>query len=150
MKYLACALLLWMACSLPLFAAEYASKTLREKDIRWFDAREEPFRVYGLFLPDGENQYYYRVPAGVASQVSPVFAMLSRHTAGGRVRFATDSPYVAVHAVEWEGIPRTNLTLTFSNGTPGTGSPTRAPICRRRSPTTALTVFCIRQAASAP
>ncbi|MBO4547761.1 MAG: hypothetical protein J5758_00945 [Abditibacteriota bacterium] len=116
MKYLTAALLLWLICAAPLFAAGYRSETLKEQDIRWFDAAGEPFRVYGLYLPDREHPFYYRVPGEVAGAVSPVFAMLSRHTAGGRVRFATDSPYVAVHVAESDGIPRTNLTLTFSNG----------------------------------
>ncbi len=116
MKYLIFLLLLWLLWALPAFSAEYVSSSLKEKDIAWFDAAKDPFRVYGVFVPDREQPYYYRVPEYVGKKISPVFSMLAHHTAGGRVRFATDSPYIAVHAEEWEGIPRTNLTLTFSNG----------------------------------
>jgi len=62
------------------------------------EAREKPFDLYGLYAPH-EGGVYRRLPQDVADATSPGVAGLARNTAGGRVRFATDSDYVAIHAV---------------------------------------------------
>jgi len=64
--------------------------------VRFYDVKNEPFRVHGLIYEDG----WRRMPASVAESVSDAVAELSVHTAGGRVRFVTDSPYVAIKAVQ--------------------------------------------------
>lgn len=66
---------------------------LEKDDIRFFNVLEEPFQVYGVFYEDGA---FRRLPEAVAETVSPGVLGLHRHTAGGRVRFRTDSPYIAV------------------------------------------------------
>lgn len=74
----------------------FAVKTSIQKDgLSFFDVRNEPFRVHGIFF-DGEG--FRRLPIRVAQQMSERIQILCQHTAGGRVRFVTDSPYVAVHA----------------------------------------------------
>ncbi len=66
--------------------------------LQFFDIREEPFRVYGLY--DCKNQSaFVRMPQNVAKAVSSGVESLSRNTAGGRVRFRTDSDVVVLHAV---------------------------------------------------
>ncbi len=67
---------------------------LTEPDLRFYDARQTPFAVYGL-LPDK----YIRLPEDVAAATSDGVARLSRNTSGGRLRFSTDSAYVALKAV---------------------------------------------------
>ncbi|MBQ0125871.1 MAG: SGNH/GDSL hydrolase family protein [Clostridiales bacterium] len=64
-------------------------------DIDFFNVREEPFEIHGL-LHDGER--YRRIPLNVSNDY-PGVRDLSIHTAGGRVCFVTDSPYIAVSAV---------------------------------------------------
>lgn len=64
-----------------------------EPDVVFYDAKTQPFRTYGVSF-DGEC--YRRLPASVAATVSSRVHTLSAHTAGGRVRFVTDSPYVAI------------------------------------------------------
>ncbi len=66
----------------------------------FMDAAGEPFEVTGVLLPTAEEPYYRRMPQAIADQVSPGVADLNHHTAGGRVRFRTDSPYVSLHAVQ--------------------------------------------------
>lgn len=57
------------------------------------NALDEPFKLYGIFH-DGKQ--YRRMPYSVSSQANPGCNALSTNTAGGRVRFITDSPYVAI------------------------------------------------------
>ena len=57
---------------------------------------EECFSVHGVFK---ENGKYRRIPEAVAKSVSEGVEFLHVHTAGGRIRFVTDSEYVAVSAV---------------------------------------------------
>lgn len=66
--------------------------------LQFFDIRQDPFRVYGLY--DYRQQpAFVRMPQDVAKSVSPGVEVLSRNTAGGRVRFSTDSEVVVLHAV---------------------------------------------------
>ncbi len=57
---------------------------------------EEPFRIYGV-TRDGEA--YTRLPEEVAEATSQNVTKLRIYTAGGRIRFVTDSPRVALVAV---------------------------------------------------
>ena len=62
-------------------------------DIRFIDVRQDPFKVYGVYYEDGK---FRRMPEAVAATVSPAVLRLHANAAGGRVRFKTDSPYVAI------------------------------------------------------
>lgn len=66
-----------------------------KSDIKFSDIAEGPFQIYGVFWEDGK---YRRMPAAVAESVSERVFALHSNTAGGRVRFKTDSPYIAIHA----------------------------------------------------
>ena len=70
---------------------------VEEPDIIWRNAGEAPFRICGLYEPQAEGPFR-RMPENVAKRVSEGVAQLALNTAGGRVRFRTDSPYVAIHA----------------------------------------------------
>ncbi len=59
----------------------------------WRDANRAPFRTYGIYR-DGDT--YRRMPEEAALRVSEKLHKLHTHTAGGRLRFVTDSPYVAL------------------------------------------------------
>ena len=71
-----------------------------QKDLIYRDVTEAPFSVHGLLR---ENGRFVRLPEAVARATSEGVAGLFANTAGGRVRFATKSPYVAIHA-EMSGI----------------------------------------------
>ena len=51
------------------------------------------FSIHGV-MRDADS--FCRIPPEVAKSISPGVRALSRHTAGGRIRFVTDSPYVAL------------------------------------------------------
>ena len=61
--------------------------------IKFYNIDNEPFKIYGVWR-DGDM--YYRVPRAVAETVSKNVTQKCSQTAGGRVRFKTNSPYVAV------------------------------------------------------
>ena len=66
---------------------------LNKDNIEFYSARQNPFSIYGLIYEDGQ---YRRMPQSVAESVSEWVGYLNRNTAGGRVRFKTDSSYVAI------------------------------------------------------
>lgn len=76
----------------------FALSPVNEPDVVWHDARELPFSLHGVFYDESEGRYR-RIPSDVAAATSGGVADLSRCTAGGRLRFASDSPYVAVKCV---------------------------------------------------
>ena len=70
--------------------------TIKKDDIIFYDIDEQPFMIHGIFK---ENGKYRRMPENIAKNISKGVFSLHTHTAGGRVRFSTDSCYVAIHAV---------------------------------------------------
>lgn len=76
--------------------SNFEIKTKIDKaDIKFHGIDEKPFNVYGIFK---ENGKYRRMPEDVAKSVSEGVYILHSKTAGGRVRFVTDSNYVAISA----------------------------------------------------
>ena len=87
--------------------------TLEEKDIVFYDVKKAPFDLYGLYLE--ELDVFKRMPEAVAESVSKSVASLNFNTAGGRVRFTTDSDYVAIKCVlpmvrNFSHMPRTGTS----------------------------------------
>ena len=68
---------------------------LNKTDIEFYDVKNTPFEIDGVFY---ENGAFCRIPESVAKSTSEGVAFLNKNTAGGRIRFKTDSPYVAVNA----------------------------------------------------
>lgn len=66
---------------------------INKPGVRYFSVDEEPFRIYGVFR---EGESYHRLPQAIADTISPGIKVMCKATAGGRVRFITDSPYVAI------------------------------------------------------
>lgn len=64
-------------------------------DIRFYNVNQAPFVIYGVFYDSGK---FRRIPEDVARSVSEGVYSLHANTAGGRVRFRTDSSYIAIHA----------------------------------------------------
>ena len=62
-------------------------------DVRFYDIDDEPFSIHGVWR---EGESYHRVPQSVANTISEGLKFGCRRAAGGRVRFVTDSPYVAI------------------------------------------------------
>ena len=64
------------------------------QNITFHDVKQLPFEIYGVFY---ENGKFRRLPEAVAKTVSDSVYKLQSHTAGGRVRFKTDSSRIAIH-----------------------------------------------------
>lgn len=75
------------------------SSSVDREGLDFFSVDEEPFRIYGVKKKDG---FYYRLPKEVASGVNEGVAEMCCCTAGGRVRFKTNSRRIAV-AVKYDG-----------------------------------------------
>ena len=69
--------------------------SVQREDLVYRNALEAPFSIHGIYWEDGK---FRRLPESVAKAVSPSVLALHANTAGGRVRFRTDSSYVAIHA----------------------------------------------------
>ncbi len=82
-------------------------------DVKFYDIENEPFKVYGVFK---ENGKYRRMPEATAKSVNMAIYGLHTHTAGGRVRFRTDSEYIAIHAEMGELYQGSHFPLTGSSG----------------------------------
>ena len=64
-------------------------------DMKIYDIEAEPFKIYGVFKPENDSEFI-RMPREVAGKVSQGVRDLNNHTSGGRVRFKTDSRYIAL------------------------------------------------------
>ena len=68
---------------------------IQREGLRFYDAESAPFQIYGVYR-DGE--LFRRLPESVAKETSNGVWSLHANTAGGRVRFVTDSPFIAISA----------------------------------------------------
>ena len=67
------------------------------EDVVWHDMLDKSkFSLHGVFFEE-ESGEILRVPSKIAKETSMGVERLARHTAGGRLCFVTDSPYVAIH-----------------------------------------------------
>ena len=92
------------------------NKTIGDAEVVWYDVRQTPFVLSGIIEPDSDEPYYHRVPHPVAAATSLGVDKLARESAGGRIRFSTDSPYIAIRA-KFRVVGRSpHLTLISSSG----------------------------------
>ncbi len=84
--------------------------------LKFYNANEAPFKLYGVFY-DGER--FRRMPSEVDRAVkeeSGGIAISSKDTAGGRIRFATNSPYITIKC-RWSLLgAMSHMALTGSSG----------------------------------
>ncbi len=86
---------------------------INENGIKFYDVNQPPFRICGVFYESGK---FRRLPEDIAKTVNTGVYDLHANTAGGRVRFKTDSPYVAIHT-KMPGIGKMpHFALTGSAG----------------------------------
>jgi len=70
---------------------------IKAEDLKYYNVLEEPFSLHGLYRPR-ELGKFTRMPDSFRENpaICEGVRELIPNTAGGRIRFATDSPYVAV------------------------------------------------------
>ena len=69
--------------------------TIQKDGLAFYDINSAPFKIYGVYLDNGK---YRRMPEDVATATSAHVHYLHAQTAGGRVRFKTDSAVIAIEA----------------------------------------------------
>ncbi len=82
-------------------------------DVVLYDPSQEPFTLYGVYYEDGA---YRRMPMRVAEKVNDGVRDLSLNTAGGRIAFKTNSPYVALSCKRQSCWRMPHMALTGSAG----------------------------------
>ena len=91
------------------------NSTVGDLDIRWHDIKQPPFTLHGFYEPLSEP-FYRRLPRDVAEATSESVDKLSRESTGGRVRFSTNSPYIAIRAKFLVVGRGSHITLISSSG----------------------------------
>lgn len=66
---------------------------IEREGLKFYDIDEPPFKIHGVFR---EGDRYVRMPRDLAESVNDSIRWLNGHTSGGRIRFVTDSPYIAL------------------------------------------------------
>lgn len=82
-------------------------------DVKFYDVKNEPFSIHGVYFEDGK---FRRLPESVAKTVNEGVLGLHANTAGGRVRFMTDSSYVAINVKMPIFARMPHFALTGSSG----------------------------------
>lgn len=88
--------------------------TKRFPTIKLYDATDCAAEICGLHHK-GEDDIFCRLPLEL-SKITPHIENLARHTAGGRVRFRTDSPFVAVKVKRLNTFYMRHMPLSGSTG----------------------------------
>lgn len=76
----------------------FATQTVSKQDVKWRSALSDDFSVHGITY-SSELGHFVRMPQKIADQVNEGVSNLNRHTTGGRIRFTTNSPYIAIKAL---------------------------------------------------
>ena len=82
--------------------------------LKWYSIHDEPLQVRGLCIHEGND--FNRLPLDFLPKCSDGVVSLSWHTAGGRVRFETDSPRVAIRCESRFTGYMSHMPLTGSAG----------------------------------
>ena len=88
---------------------------LKLKDIVWLEAKNPVFKTYGVIYDESEKRYT-RIKSNVLDSFDSVFKTLNANTAGGRIRFKTDSPYIALYVKQENNIQLNMMTLCAQSG----------------------------------
>ncbi len=91
-----------------------AGTKIAKDDIIWFSILESPIAIHGLAVT--EEGKFWRLPEDLIDHVNEGVSVLGRHTAGGRIRFRTDSPYIAYRAKPLNSGYMSHMPLTGSVG----------------------------------
>ena len=73
-----------------------ASVGIEGESVEWISSHDGRFSLYGVYF-DSSDGLYKRVPDDVIEAANPSIHGLARMTAGGRLRFMTNSPFIQRH-----------------------------------------------------
>lgn len=89
--------------------------TVCEKDLQFYDVRQANINIYGLYHPT-EEPNFCRLPNDVAQKTSEAVSILAYNTSGGRLRFTTDSSYIAIRAIQPDKCLMSHMPFSGSSG----------------------------------
>lgn len=95
--------------------SNFRLSNIKEQDVEWHEITKKEFSLHGVFFDENSNEFS-RMSVEIAKSVSDNVRLLSRMTAGGRLRFKTDSPYIAIQCVAPCIAPMRHMPLTGSHG----------------------------------
>ena len=72
--------------------------SIKNYDVELYNIKEPPFEVYGLY-DHKSGDTFLRMPREIAEEVSDGVFRLNREPTGGRIRFSTNSEYLAIKTV---------------------------------------------------
>ncbi len=93
----------------------FAVKKYISEGYEFFNARQEPFKIYGLMHSEDKGEFH-RLPYELAGRVNDGVRLLHLNTSGGRVRFKTDSPRIAIKCLMKERSVMGHMTHVGSLG----------------------------------
>lgn len=82
-------------------------------DVTFYDVQQNAQLLFGLSL---DEQGFYRMKEADAAKVNPDVLQLCRNTTGGRIRFVTDSSYVAIRVKSEQTESPPHISATGYNG----------------------------------
>jgi lysophospholipase L1-like esterase len=85
------------------------------KNLVWLDVKDAPFSIHGLWRAE-KGKPFLRLPEDVAEATNDGVRGLNFHTAGGRIRFRTDSPVIALKAVMPDNGTMPHITMVGQSG----------------------------------
>ena len=106
-----------MSCKKEAFPDKnlHVDEIINADGLKFIEIRNSPFDVYGLY--DYKNEAdYKRLPDEIGLNVNEGVSTLYLHTAGGRVRFSTDSRYVAIRVSMPKVSHHSHMPLTGGAG----------------------------------
>ncbi len=86
-----------MSASIAEIDKNLAVETVCDLPMQFYNVRNAPFSLHGVCDPQ-DGTPYHRIPATVAQATNEGVGFLYLHTSGGRVRFKTNSPHLAIKA----------------------------------------------------
>jgi len=92
---------------------------IKEEGLVWYNVRNAPFEIYGLHEPLDDSVPFHRMDTAVASKASVGVETYNFRTAGGRARFETNSPYIAIKCEMTSTLAQTyirNMPFSGSHG----------------------------------
>ncbi len=98
----------------------FKAAPITQADVVWHRVQQEPFSLHGVYYQPSqlENEYgsFMRFPQEVGEKINFNIQWFSSIVTGGRVRFMTNSPYVAVKAVVVAQNPHRNSNFLATHG----------------------------------
>ena len=93
----------------------FAEENAQGGGMKYYNIPEEPFDLYGVYFCEKE-QKFVRMDGDVARSVSQYVGGLYANTAGGRIRFSTDSDIIELKVTYDELHAMSHMPLTCSCG----------------------------------